>query len=119
MKITTTTGLVGFLLALSALTPSLTEAKTNSPQDNLASRTIENRLSQLTATLQQRESQLQQTSQLSFPNSKQGLEVGQFRNFRNARPGGGFRNGGWRNGGWRNWRNNWRDGGRFVNFRNW
>lgn len=120
MKITTSTGLVGFLLALSALSGSPAQATGSVPEFSHPSSNLEQRLNRLTETLQNREQQLDSIPQSA--ETEHSKDIAQFRNvFRN---GGGFRNsGGWRNGGsFRNgggWRNGWRDGGGFVNFRNW
>lgn len=120
MKITTSTGLVGFLLALSTLSSSPVQATGSVSDFSSQSSNLEQRLNRLTETLQNRQQQLDLNPQSAeTENSK---DIAQFRNvFRN---GGNFRNsGGWLNGGsFRNgggWRNGWRDGGGFVNFRNW
>ncbi len=137
MNATTTTGLVGFLLALSTLNLPKADAAA-SPTET--PRTVEARLSALTETLRQKEAQLDTVPPETLPsaiedvmnlarvswgngNNRAGWGNGGFRNggFRN----GGFRNGGWNNGGWNNggfrnggFRNGgWRDGGGFVNLR--
>lgn len=120
MKITTSTGLVGFLLALSTLSSSPVQATGSVSEFSSQSSNLEQRLNRLTKTLQNREQQLDLNPQSAETETSK--DIAQFRNvFRN---GGGFRNtGGWRDGGsFRNgggWRDGWRDGGGFVNFRNW
>ena len=110
MKITTTTSLVGFLLALSALNSSAVSAPEEVNNGDRQPPTVENRLVQLTAALRQREGQ-----QPGFSPSTSTREgrVAQWDNWRNI----------WQNspvdgGGFGNWRNNWRDKGGFYNFRN-
>ncbi|MDB9518460.1 rSAM-associated Gly-rich repeat protein [Roseofilum reptotaenium CS-1145] len=123
MKVTTTTGLVGFLLALSTLSASPANATGNLSEFSSANVDLEQRLNRLTETLQNREHQLDLESNPLSSETQRSQDLAQFRNvFRNGgwRNGGSFRNGGWRNGGsFRNggWRNGWRDGGGFVNFR--
>jgi rSAM-associated Gly-rich repeat protein len=140
LKITTTTGLVGFLLALS----TLNMPKADAAAEPAVPKTIEARLSALTEALRQKEAQLDTVPPETLPSAIEdvinlarvswgnggggawrngGFNNGGFRNggwynggFRN----GGFRNGGFRNGGFRNggFRNGgWRDGGGFVNVR--
>ncbi|WP_072016394.1 GrrA/OscA1 family cyclophane-containing rSAM-modified RiPP [Neosynechococcus sphagnicola] len=139
MDINTTTGFVGLLLALSALTSPEAMARVNSSIENPQPPTIEARMAEITATLRQRETLLETTSSATLPQPSpeeiklaraawgngggRGVAVGgggaAFRNsggggaaFRNN-GGGAFRNGGsWGNGGWR-------DGGGFADFRNW
>ncbi|MBW4551272.1 MAG: rSAM-associated Gly-rich repeat protein [Aphanocapsa sp. GSE-SYN-MK-11-07L] len=134
MNATTTTGLVGFLLALSTLNLPKAEAAA-SPDELAAPQTVEARLSALTETLRQKEAQLDTVPPETLPsaiedvmnlarvswgngNGRGAWRNGGFRNggFRNGDwNNGGFRNGGFRNGGWRN--GGWRDGGGFVNLR--
>ncbi len=116
------------MLALSTLNPPGATAKVNQQNENTAPPTIEERLDAITQALRHRENQLQDPSG-TIPSPKfeleDGLDLAQFRNggFRNNgrwRNGSGWYNGGrWRNGGWVNWRNGWRDGGGFLNFRDW
>ena len=106
MKITTKTGLVGFLLALATLSAPVTNAQGNSIPENSLPATVEARLAALTEALRQRENELPETSK-TVPSKIARIA------WRN-RGGGGWRDGG----GFANWRNNWRDGGGFVNWRN-
>jgi rSAM-associated Gly-rich repeat protein len=132
----TTTGLVGFLLALS----TLNMPKADAAAEPDVPKTIEARLSALTEALRQKEAQLDTAPPETLPSAMEdvinlarvswgngsghgawrngGFNNGGFRNggwynggFRN----GGFRNGGFRNGGFRN--GGWRDGGGFINVR--
>ncbi|KGF71805.1 hypothetical protein DO97_15605 [Neosynechococcus sphagnicola sy1] len=112
MKISTTSGLVGFLLTLSALHPPEATAALNQSSAQHAPPTIEARLTAITAALRSRETQLPEAPQTLPFDLKEGLKLA-WGNW------GNWRNGSWRNGGWRDWRNGWRDGGGFVNFRNW
>ncbi len=121
MNITTRSGLVGFLLALSALnvpTASATSSQPSLPTD--AAPTIEGRLSKLSAAIRQRESVLPENSTMPADDvvARAAWGNGGGRGFVN---GGGFRNGGgWVNGGgFRNgggWFNGFRNGGGFVNW---
>ncbi|MGH2415642.1 MAG: GrrA/OscA1 family cyclophane-containing rSAM-modified RiPP [Microcystaceae cyanobacterium] len=131
MKITTTTGLVGFLLALSALNPPAATTQVAPSPESTVSSTIEERLTKLTAALRQRENQLQDASD-SILFSPDALDVAGFSNFSNSRSRrrnrdwGNWRDG-WRDGGrsnrwgdgrrWGDWRDGWRDGGGFLNLR--
>lgn len=106
MKISTTTGLVGFLLTLSTLSALPAQSTGNLSSSSSTSPNLEKRLNRLTDALRNREQQLETNSLSSALDYPQ--DLAQFRNsFRN---GGNFRNTG-------RWRNGWRDGGGFVNFR--
>ena len=126
MNINTKTSLVGFLLALSALSSPST-AKTMDEVGRGISRiaptakpSIEQRLNRLNAAIRAREEQLPE----SFQNKNsftvaQGWADGRDREWVNGRRGGW---GDGRNGGWGNvnpWRNGWSDGGSFYNYNPW
>lgn len=106
---------MGFLLALSALSiPTMAKAATSECPP-----AIENRIARITATLRERETQLNEPVQ-----SNQEIAIG----WGNGRGNRGFVNtgrAGWGNGyrgGFGNvnpWRNGWRDGGGFFNSRPW
>jgi rSAM-associated Gly-rich repeat protein len=130
VKITTTTGLVGFLIALSALNLSKAEATINQPTTQPAQSTIEQRLSRISALIKEQENQMQDSSDAI----DRALMIAGFANrgggggFANRGGGGGFVNrgggGGFVNrgggGGFVNvnpWRNGWADGGGFFNSR--
>lgn len=134
MKITTTTGLIGFLLALSTL--NVPEASATVTPEPETTQTIDARLAAITEALKTKTQFATSESLLSLPagmaeemmmaaigwgNGRGGVAWGNSGNgFRNGGWGnGGFRNGGWGNGGFRNngWGNGWRDGGGFINFR--
>ncbi len=66
MNIKTYTGLVGFLLVLSALNLPAVTAATHQSETNHPSPTIEDRLSRLTAEIRQRESQVQDSTQFEL-----------------------------------------------------
>lgn len=106
MNITTRSGLVGFLLALSALsvpTASATSSQPSLPTD--AAQTIEGRLSRLSDAIRQRESALPENSAMPADLvARSAWGNGGGRGFIN----GGFRNGGWLNG--------FRNGGGFYNY---
>lgn len=118
MKKTTQIGLVGLLIAMSTINP---QAKATTPNQisTQSPPTIEDRLSKITATVRERENQLQETS---FPLDEEKMIAGAWRNGN----GRGWVNGvrrGWADGdgrGWVNrnsWRDGWRDGGSFWNYR--
>ena len=112
MKISTKTGLVGFLLALSTLSAPVTKAQGNSTPENAPPATVEARLAALTEALKYRENQLPEASKTGSGEIAQiGWRNGGWRD----RGGAGWRNGG----GFANWPNSWRDGGGFVNWRKW
>lgn len=100
MNITTRSGLLGFLLVLSALSIPSANATTNQSTEK-ASPSIEGRLNRITEAIRHRETQVQDTANLA-----DGLLMAG--GFANARGGGGFGN---FNGGGAGWR----DGGGFVN----
>lgn len=108
MDIKTTTGLVGFLVALSAF--NISDAQAASQPSHLeGTPTIEERLTNLNIALKAKERQIQ-TTEGGLPQSADGeVYAGAWRN------GGG--GGAWRNGGGGGWRNGWRDGGGFANWR--
>ncbi len=121
MKITTTTGLVGFLLALATLNLPPSEATVNPPTQS-AHPTIESRLARLSAAIREQESQLPEST---LEQSQNRIIAGGFANrgggggFVNRSGGGGFVNRGG-GGGFVNanpWRNGWVDGGSFFNNR--
>lgn len=116
MNITTRTGLLGFLLVLSALSIPVANATTNQPTSK-ASPSIEGRLNRIAVAIRQRETQLQDTQQpisdmfiaRGFADGSGGGGWNQFArggtatgpaggNFGNAHPvyggGGAFANGG-------------------------
>lgn len=118
MNITTYTGLVGFLLALSTLSIPAANAA-NQP----ASPSIEGRLNRITAAIRQRESQLQDAAKpganlllaAGFGNGSRGGSFNQAGRFGTATtPGGGSFNNFNRSGGYGG-AAGWRDGGGFVN----
>jgi rSAM-associated Gly-rich repeat protein len=103
VKISNTTGLVGFLLVISALSiPASADAASDRPS------TVEARLSRLSATVRERAEQLPESTEnpallaLGWGDGRGGAwgNVG----------GGGFVNS-------RPWRNGWADGGSFWNSR--
>ncbi|HEY9643635.1 MAG TPA: GrrA/OscA1 family cyclophane-containing rSAM-modified RiPP [Coleofasciculaceae cyanobacterium] len=105
MKITAKTSLMGFLVALSAISASTpTIAATDT-----APQTVEGRLSRLTTLVRERANQLPVSEQLS---SEQLVAIA----WGNG-GGGAWRNGGGGGGAWGNgggggaWRNGWGDGG--------
>lgn len=119
MKTATKAGLVGFLLALGTLhgasTSAATEASAVPPQ------TVESRLNRLTAAIRDREAKLPDITELGpeqsllagWLNGRRGDFVnGRRGGFVNSRRGGGFLNS-------HPWRNGWRDGGGFWNYRRW
>jgi rSAM-associated Gly-rich repeat protein len=86
LNITTRTGLLGFLLVLSALSVPVANATTNQPTSK-ASPSIEGRLNRIAVAIRQRETQLQDTQQ---PIS----EMFMARGFADGGRGGAFANGG-------------------------
>lgn len=137
MNNTTCTSLVGFLLALSALhVPSVT-ATTPQAETKQPTSTVEDRLKRLTASIRQRESQVedftqpepdQQIAGWADGSSGRGAVVGPAgrgwadgaagRNWGNARVGGvatGAGGGTFANA--NPWRNAWVNGGGFYNYR--
>jgi rSAM-associated Gly-rich repeat protein len=136
MNIDSKTGLVGFLLTLSALNLGDAQAMSDH-QSSEQTLTVEERLSRLTNTLSSIENELSASDQENMINHQiddQDLFAnrgawgnGRGRGWANAGGGGrGWVNanrGGWtdgRGGGWvngNNWRNGWRDGGGFWNAR--
>lgn len=134
MKKTQQIGLVGLLIAMSTINPPA-EATTPNQISTESPPTIEDRLSKITATVRERENQLQETS---FPLDEEKMIAGAWRNgdgrgwVNGTRRGwGDGRRGDWVNGvrggwadgdgrGWVNsnsWRDGWRDGGSFWNYR--
>lgn len=120
MDITTRTSLVGFLLAVSAL--SLPAAAANSPTSEIATtpQTVESRLSRLTEAIRERTQQLPEASAFTSDEIAFGWGDG-----RGRRGWVNTRGGGWVNsnrGGFANrnpWRNGWGDRGSFFNSRPW
>lgn len=132
MNITTRTGLVGFLLALSALNVPPATAATDStiPEHSIA--TIEGRLNRITAAIRERKNQVQGSSEFAMEKLIAiGWADGHGRDWVNGR-GRGWADGDgkdWVNsrvGGWGDghggsfanvnpWRNAWADGGGFYN----
>lgn len=111
MDITTRTSLVGFLLALSTLSPSSAIATSPSPTQS----TIDARLTRLSTVLQERANQLPDSSLTPDQRIAIGWADGSGRDWVNGR-GGGWADG--HNGDWVNrnsWRNGWADGGGFWN----
>lgn len=112
MDITTRTSLVGFLLALSALSLPDTAAIAAAPT---AHPSIEARLTRLSTALRERANQLPEPS-LVDQNIALGWADGSGRDWVNGRGGGGWADG--YRGDWvnrNNWRNGWADGGGFYN----
>ncbi len=114
MKISTTAGLVGFLLALSSLNIPKAEAKVqNSTHNNQSS--IESRLGRIAKVIKEKENE----AEISLDNDSPYI-AGTFLNsgnrgigFLNRTPSFRNYNNGWRNGGVTGWRNG--GGGGFVN----
>jgi rSAM-associated Gly-rich repeat protein len=104
LNITTRTGLLGFLLVLSALSVPVANATTNQPTSK-ASPSIEGRLNRIAVAIRQRETQLQDTQQ---PIS----EMFMVRGFADGGRGGAFANGG---GGFANAHPTYGGGGAFAN----
>ncbi|MGH2416003.1 MAG: GrrA/OscA1 family cyclophane-containing rSAM-modified RiPP [Microcystaceae cyanobacterium] len=114
MKITSQMGLVGFLLVLSALSPTKAEAHVQQATTDTIPATLEERLARITETLRQRENQLQEPSQQK---SGQLYARGAWGNGRGRGWVNGRRGRGWGDGRRGGWGNGWRDGGGFANFR--
>ena len=112
MKITTKTGLVGFLLALSALNPPDGAAQVNPPKEATALPTIEERLAAIAQALKHRENQLQVEDGEALASSRKRLRlIADATRWLNGAQ--------WRDGrDFANWPNNWRDFSGFVDFRN-
>lgn len=105
MNITTKTSLMGFLMALSAISVSTPATAATDAVPQLRPQTIEGRLSRLTTAMKERANQLPVSEQLS---SEQLVSLAW---------GNGGGGGAWRNGGGA-WRNGWADGGGFANWHN-
>lgn len=133
MNITTTTGLVGFLLALSAFNLPQAAAKSYSTGSDSVEPTIEQRLARISATIREQEDHLPESATTDLETqiagawgngngrgwvdgrSGRGWADGRgSRGWVNGRNGGGWGNG--RGGGWGNGRS-WGDGGGFWNRR--
>lgn len=112
LDITTRTSLVGFLLALSALSaPSAIATAPSTTQP-----TIDARLTRLSTVLRERANQLPDSALTPDQRIAIGWADGSGRDWVNGRGGGGWADG--RNGDWvnrNNWRNGWADGGGFWN----
>ena len=107
MTITTKTGVIGFLLALSALNPSQAKAKLNQPAPTKNYLTVESRLAALSALVKEQEAQLLDSADKEKSFAQQwGNWLNGGGRFSNIRPP------------WRNWPNYWRDVRPFSNFRN-
>ncbi|ACK71679.1 conserved hypothetical protein [Gloeothece citriformis PCC 7424] len=132
MNITTTTGLVGFLLALSALNLPQAEAKAYSTDSNPAQSTIEQRLAKISALIKEQEDHLLESTDLDIdPQIAGAWGNGRGRGWVDGRDRRGWADGrgdrGWVNGsrgGWGNGRDGawvngrrWSDGGGFWNRR--
>jgi rSAM-associated Gly-rich repeat protein len=102
LNITSKTSLVGFLLALSALSSSGATAATTESAQTPSPSTIDGRLTKLTNALRVRAEQLPESNK-EIPDQ---LIAGAWLNG----GGGGFVNA-------NPWRNGWRDGGGFLNYR--
>lgn len=112
LNITTRTSLVGFLLALSALSAS----NANATILPIGQPTIEARLTRLSTVIQERANQLQNSTLAPEQRVALGWADGRGRDWVNGRGGGGWADG--RGGDWvnrSNWRNGWADGGGFWN----
>jgi rSAM-associated Gly-rich repeat protein len=116
MNIKTQMGWASFLVALSAFNLPVDAAI--APQTSPTTQTqasIESRLTQISATLKAKASQLPDNASETHGNGNLALGWAN----RSGGGGGGFvnanRGGGWRNG--NNWRNGWSDGGSFFNRR--
>lgn len=120
MDITTKTSLVGFLLAVSALSLPATAANSPTPETEGTAPTIESRLLRLTEAIRERTQQLPETSDFTSEEIARGWADG-----RGRRGWVDTRRGGWANGNRgsfvnRNpWRNGWGDRGGFFNTRPW
>ncbi len=116
MQLSTKSSWVGFLLALSTLNIPTANATENIPLQP----TVENRINRITATLKQKEEQLQNSSDVEPNRMALGWSDGRNRNWVNTRRGRG-----WGDGKNRNWVNgnrvNWKDGhgGSFANVNPW
>ena len=121
MDINTRTSLVGFLLAVSALSLPAAAANSPTPEIEATPQTVESRLSRLTEAIRERTQQLPETS--AFTSDEIALGWGDGRGGR--RGWVDTRRGGWLNGnrgGFANrnpWRNGWGDRGGFFNTRPW
>ena len=121
MKVISTAGLVGFLLALSSVNIPKTQATNNNSE-----KSIESRLGRIAKVIREKENQVE--ASLDTTDIDSSYIAGTFINsgnsgigFLNRSPN--FRNNfsGWRNGGVSGWRNGgggsaWRNGGSFRNF---
>jgi rSAM-associated Gly-rich repeat protein len=121
MKINTTAGLVGFLLALSSVVPVNSDATAINPDNDKPQSNIESRLSKISNSIKQKQAKVFEGDQANeqeilvaysflnrtpnFYNNIHGWPNGGAHGWIN---GGGFRNGGFANSGFRN-------GGGFVN----
>ncbi|WP_013320207.1 GrrA/OscA1 family cyclophane-containing rSAM-modified RiPP [Gloeothece verrucosa] len=133
MNITTTTGLVGFLLALSAFNIPSSEAKTLDNSASPVKPTIEQRLAKISATIREQENHLPESAKTDLDTEIAGawgngrgrgwvdgsgrrgwVDGSGSRGWANGRNGGGWGNG--RDGSWVNGRR-WGDGGGFWNRR--
>lgn len=118
MNITTRTSLVGFFLAVSAL--SLPAAAANSLTPKTDAPTIESRLSRLTQAIRERTEQLPEASDFTSEEIAFGWGDGRGRRGWVNAGRGGWANG--NRGGFINrnpWRNGWGDRGGFFNSRPW
>lgn len=104
-------------MILSSLSiPNASATVQSSPESN-KSQAIESRLARLASTIQERANQLPESSQPDSQVAIGWLDGGRRRGFVNSRRGGwgdGYR-GGFVN--YNPWRNGWRDGGGFLNYR--
>lgn len=122
LKKTAKIGLVSLLMAMSTVNPPV-EATTANQANTESTPTIEDRLGKITATVRERENQLEDTAKQAV----EGIIIagawgnGNARGWVNGGGGGWANSGGWRNGNnWGNgnsWRDGWRDGGSFYNYR--
>ncbi|WP_026735899.1 GrrA/OscA1 family cyclophane-containing rSAM-modified RiPP [Fischerella sp. PCC 9605] len=132
MTITTGTGLVGFLLALSALSVPPAQVTTNQTLTQYSASTIEARLNRITTAIRERQTQRQGFSESGIEKLiAAGWADGDGKDWVNGRGRGwadgdgrdwvNSRVGGWgdgHGGGFANanpWRNGWADGGGFYN----
>ena len=129
MNITTKTGLVGFILALSVLNIPKAQANITSHPSESSPTTIEQRLTRLSTAIRQRDNTLgnptpdwddSQRTARWINGSRGGWANRRYGGggFVNRRGGGGFVNRGY-GGGFanRSWPNGWRNGGGFLNRR--
>ena len=116
MQLSTKSSWVGFLLALSTLNIPTANATENIPLQP----TVENRINRITATIKQKEEQLQNSSDVEPDRIALGWGDGKNRGWVDTRRGRG-----WGDGRNRNWVNgnrvNWKDGhgGSFANVNPW